>query len=54
MTPLILLYCVTYAFAFTIALGSEDGYRSRAGTILAVWALILLTGVVIADRLVDL
>jgi hypothetical protein len=54
MTPLILLFCTTYVLSFTTALGSEVDHRSRAATILTVWSMVLLTGVVVADSLVDL
>lgn len=53
-TALIVLYCTTYVFSFIMAIGSEDSQRSRAGTTLTVWSLVLLTGVVIADKVWDL
>jgi hypothetical protein len=54
VTSLIVLLCLTFAISYLMALGSEVAHRSRAGTILAAWSLVLLTGVVVADRLVDL
>lgn len=54
MTALIALYCTVFALSFTTALGSEVGHRSRAGLILTVWSLVLLTFVVVADRVWDL
>lgn len=54
MTALIMFLAVSYGFAFLMALGSEDSQRSRAGTTLAVWSMVLLVAITVTDRLVDL
>lgn len=53
-TALIVLYCTVFLVSFTTALGSESEYRTRAATTLTVWSLVLLTGIAIADKVVDL
>jgi hypothetical protein len=54
MTALILFLAVSYGFAFLFALGSEDTQRSRAGTTLAVWSMVMLVALTVADRVWDL
>jgi hypothetical protein len=54
MTALILFLAVSYGFAFLMALGSEDTQRSRAGTVLAVWSMVMLVAIAVADRVWDL
>lgn len=53
-TALIVLYLTVFTLSFTTALGSEVSHRSHAAMVLTVWSLVLLTGIVIADRVVDL
>jgi hypothetical protein len=54
MTALIMFLAVSYGFAFLMALGSEDTQRSRAGTTLAVWSMVMLVALTVADRVWDL
>lgn len=52
MTALIILLAGTFFMSIIVALGSESAARNRAGTILTVWSLVLLTGLVVVSKTV--
>ena len=54
MTGLLALLVCTYFITAITALATEQPQRAKAGTALSITSLILLTGIILADRLVDL
>ena len=54
MTGLLALLVCTYFITALTGLVTEHPHRAKAGTALSITSLILLTGIIVADRVVDL